>query len=265
MHFLRWNNMSSTTDTLASYLADTHDAKGVVDFIREKWPKSIAIASFISQTKKQWMTLDVINEAYAEQYASAVATADKAFAAAKGSQKETIRNARAKLVEFNAMNLANKHAVQRRLKAAQYSGHAMVDDCITAFTIFPAYIDDLRVSVRERTALQKAATTALEAKSVQSIPVQASDLISKCKATLKDTRANAFDTAAALGLLTGRRTIQIFKTASFTPVNEHAVLFSGQAKKGELAEPVSYEIPVLAPPELINTALARLLRKTALL
>ena len=32
MHFLKWNNMSSTTDTLASYLADTHDAKGVVDF-----------------------------------------------------------------------------------------------------------------------------------------------------------------------------------------------------------------------------------------
>jgi Telomere resolvase len=248
--------MSQTTDTLAAYLCDTRDAKGVVDFIREKWPKSIA--SYVSQTKKQWMTLDVINEAYATQYATAVATIDKAIAAAKGTEKETLRNARKKLLEFNDMNLANKHAVQRRLKAAQYSGHAMVDDCITAFTIFPAYIDDLRVSVTERTALQKAATTALEAKSVQSIPVQASDLISKCKATLKDTRANAFDTAAALGLLTGRRTIEIFKTATFTPVNEHAVLYSGQAKKGELAEPVSYEIPVLAPPELINTALARL-------
>jgi hypothetical protein len=49
--------MSSTTDTLASYLADTHDAKGVVEFIREKWPKSLS--SYINQTKKQWMTLDV--------------------------------------------------------------------------------------------------------------------------------------------------------------------------------------------------------------
>jgi hypothetical protein len=129
--------MSQTTDTLAAYLCDTRDAKGVVDFIREKWPKSIA--SYVSQTKKQWMTLDVINEAYATQYATAVATIDKAIAAAKGTEKETLRNARKKLLEFNDMNLANKHAVQRRLKAAQYSGHAMVDDCITAFTIFPAY------------------------------------------------------------------------------------------------------------------------------
>jgi Telomere resolvase len=102
------------------------------------------------------------------------------------------------------------------------------------------------------------ATIALEAKSVQSIPVQASDLISKCKLTLKDTRANPFDTAAALGLITGSRTVELLKTATFTSKDEHSVLFSGQAKKGDLAEPVSYEIPVLAPPELINSALARL-------
>jgi Telomere resolvase len=248
--------MSQSTDTLAAYLADTKDAKGVVAFIREKWPKSIA--SYVSQTKKQWMTLDVIFEGYAAQYSAALATVDSAIARAKGTEKEMLCGARAKLIEFNEMNLASKHAVQRRLKAAQYSGHAMVDDLITALTIFPAYINDLKVSDTERTALQKAATNALEAKSVQSIPVQASDLISKCKATLKDTRANPFDTAAALGLLTGRRTVELFKTAAFTPKDEHSVLFSGQAKKGDLAEPVSCEIPVLAPPELINSALARL-------
>jgi Telomere resolvase len=253
--------MSSTTDTLASYLADTHDAKGVVEFIREKWPKSLS--SYISQTKKQWMTLDVINENYASQYAAALASVDTAIAAARSSERETLRSARAKLVEFNELNLANKNTVQRRLRAAQYSGHALVDDLIASVTIFPAYIDDLRVSVPERTALQKAATTALEAKSIESIAIQASELISKCKAT---QRATPFDTAAALGLLTGRRTVEIFKTAQFTPVNEHAVLFSGQAKKGDLAEAVSYEIPLLAPPELINSALARLrLVKTALL
>jgi hypothetical protein len=189
---------------------------------------------------------------------AALTTVDSAIARAKGAEKEMLRSARAKLLEFNDMNLANKHAVQRRLKAAQYSGHAMVDDLITAFTIFPAYISNLRVSDPERNAIQKQATVALEKKSVQSISVQASVLISKCKATLKDTRANSFDTAAALGLLTGRRTVELFKTATFTPKDEHSVLFSGQAKKGDLAEPVSYEVPVLAPPELINSALARL-------
>lgn len=204
------------------------------------------------------MTLDVTNENYAAQYTAALATVDKAISDAKGSERDMLRSARAKLKEFNDITLTNKHAVQRRLKASQYSGHAMVDDLITSFSIFPDYINDLRVSDSERNAIQKQATVALEAKSVQSIPVQASDLISKCKATLKDTRANPFDTATALGLLTGRRTVELFKTATFTPQSKHSVLFAGQAKKGDIAEPVEYEIPVLAPPELINTALARL-------
>jgi hypothetical protein len=229
--------MSQSTDILAAYLVDTHDAAGVVSLIREKWPKSLS--SYISQTKKQWMTLDVINENYAAQYTAAVSKVDAAITKAKGTEKETLQAARAKLVEFNDMNLADKNTVQRRLRATQFSGHAMVDDLITSLTIFPAYINDLKVSDTERTALQKAATVALEAKSIESITVQASELISKCKATLKDTRANPFDVAAALGLLTGRRCIEIFKTARFTPVNDHSVLFGGQAKKGDLADPVA--------------------------
>jgi integrase len=204
------------------------------------------------------MTLNVINEGYAAQYAAAIEAVDSAISQTKTREKEVLRSARAKLVAFNNMNLADKHTVQRRLRATQYSGHALVDDRISSFTTFPAYMDDLRVSVNERTALQKQAAAALTAKSVHSITVQASELISKCKATLKDTRANPFDIAAALGLVTGRRAIEIFKSAAFTTVTEHTVMFSGQAKKGDVAEAVTYEIPVLAAPELINTALTRL-------
>jgi Telomere resolvase len=248
--------MSSMADTLAAYLADTHDATGVVAFIREKWPK--CIGSYISQTKKQWMSLNVINENYAAQYDAAVEAVDSAISQAKTRDKEVLRIARAKLEVFNDMNLAGKYNVQRRLRTAQYTGHAMVDDLISSLTIFPSYIDDLRVSVAERTALQKQATAALEAKSVQSITMQASELISRCKVILKDTLANSFDIAAALGLVTGRRAIEIFKTATFSAVNEHVVMFSGQAKKSDLTEAFAYEIPVLAAPQLINAALHRL-------
>jgi Telomere resolvase len=248
--------MSSTTDTLAAYLADTHDAEGVVAFVRERWPKSLS--SYISQTRKQWMTLNVINEGYAAQYAAAIEAVDSAISQTKTREKEVLLSARAKLVAFNDMSLADKYTGQRRLRATQYSGYALVDDRISSFTIFPAYMDDLRVSVNERTALQKQAAAALTAKSVHSITVQASELISICKVTLKDTRANPFDIAAALGLVTGRRTIEIFKSAAFTKVTEHTVMFSGQAKKGDITEAVTYEIPVLAAPELINTALTRL-------
>ena len=75
---------------------------------------------------------------------------------------------------------------------------------------------------------------------------------------MKDSRANPFDVAVALGLITGRRCIEIFKSAEFTAVNDHAAIFQGQAKKGDVAEPAEYEIPMLAPPDLVNTALARL-------
>ena len=67
--------MSKTTDTLAAYLADTNYAQGVVAFIRENWPKSLA--RYVSQTKKQWMNLNVINENYAVQYATAIALLTK--------------------------------------------------------------------------------------------------------------------------------------------------------------------------------------------
>jgi Telomere resolvase len=204
------------------------------------------------------MTLDVISESYAAQYTAAVAMLDSAIAHSRSTEQDMLKNAKTKLVAFHTMNLANKDAVQRRLKSSPYSGHAMVDDLITSFTIFPEYINDLKVSVTERTALQKNATAALEAKSIESITVQASELISKCKATLRDTRANPFDTAAALALITGRRTVEIFKTAAFTPASEHSVMFCGQAKKGDLLEAIAYEIPVLAPHDLINSALVRL-------
>lgn len=249
--------MSSTTDTLAAYLADTHDAKGVVAFVRERWPKPLA--SYLSQTKKQWMTLNVTRASYAAEYATALTSVDAAILSAKAAEKETLRSARSKLLAFHAMPLANKSTVQRRLRSAQYSGHALVDDLISSFTIFPAYIDELRVTDNERTALQKQSAAALEAKSVQSVSVQeASDLNSKCKATLRYTGSNPFDIAAALALLTGRRTIELFKTAQFAAVCENAVLFTGQAKKGHLAEAIAYEIPVLAPPSLLNAALSRL-------
>jgi hypothetical protein len=79
-------------------------------------------ASYVSQTKKQWMTLDVTNENYAAQYTAALGTVDKAISVAKDSERDMLRGARAELTEFDVMSLTNKHGVQRRLKASQYSG-----------------------------------------------------------------------------------------------------------------------------------------------
>jgi hypothetical protein len=88
---------------------------------------------YISQTKKHWITPDVINESYTSQYAAALRTVDTAITKTSSTEKETLQAARTKLVEFHETNLAEKHTVQRRLRATQFSGHAMVDDLITSF------------------------------------------------------------------------------------------------------------------------------------
>jgi hypothetical protein len=72
--------------------------------------------------KKQWITLDVINESYASQYAAVLRTVDTAITKARSTEKETLQAARTKLVEFHEMNLAEKHTVQRRLRATQFPG-----------------------------------------------------------------------------------------------------------------------------------------------
>src|SRR6476646_6805734 len=123
--------MSKSTDTLAAYLADTHDAEGCVSFIRQQWPKSLS--SYVSQVKKQWMTLDVINDGYAGEYTAALASLDAAIAQAKSEERDKLRAARAKLVQFNDMNLADKNTVQRLIRTTQYTGHATVDDMIMNF------------------------------------------------------------------------------------------------------------------------------------
>jgi hypothetical protein len=249
--------MCSSTDILAAYLADEQDAVGVVEFIRSKWSKSLA--TYLSAVKKQWLTMDIHNEEYAAEHAAAVEKVDGMIRAATGTDKTALMAAKEKLVEFNSKSLTDKNGIQRRVRTTPYSGHALIDDMIVGFKILPAYMNDLRVTVSERNEQKKKSNQALEAKSVDSYTVQASELITKSRAVLKDTRANPFDIAVALGLVTGRRMIEIFKTGTFTSTDEECRMrFSGQVKKSDYAEATSYDIPVLASPEVIKKAIIRL-------
>lgn len=61
---------------------------------------------------------------------------------------------------------------------------------------------------------------------------------------LLHTKGSYTKVAIALCLLTGRRSVEILKTAKFTYVSDDRILFEGQVKKGDL-ECQPYEIPVL--------------------
>jgi hypothetical protein len=63
--------------------------------------------------------------------------------------------------------------------------------------------------------------------------------------------------AAALSVLTGRRSSEILSTARFSPCSYWSVTFTGALKRGGETQVLSFEIPTLAPAALVCQALDR--------
>lgn len=85
--------------------------------------------------------------------------------------------------------------------------------------------------------------------------------IQQCRSLLRAHKNDPYTLAVAIMGLTGRRPIEVLKTACLRPLNGHYMFFSGQAKtKNSPTAQKSYPIPVLAPPREIASALD-LLRK----
>jgi len=66
------------------------------------------------------------------------------------------------------------------------------------------------------------------------------------------------DIAAGLAVLTGRRSTEVMKTATFTPKTDYSVTFSGALKRKGEQTPVVFEIPTLCRAEYILKAIQRL-------
>jgi integrase len=250
--------MATVPAFLAAYVAEKQDAEAVLLFLREKYPKSISC--YLSEVKRELMLLEVLHPKYTEQFAQVLQRVHALTTKAKGIDRDKLLIAEDKLKAFNDMSLTSKNAVQRKLSTSSYSGVDIVDDEISAINVLPEYINDLKLTCKERAVMKKQATKALERKSSESITVQGSVLIDQCRKILNNTRANAYDLAAALALLTGRRMVELFSTGAFEPVegNEQACMFVGQAKRGVLEVDIPYQIPLLASINSINDALQRL-------
>jgi hypothetical protein len=245
-----------TTALLASYLQDSKDTAGVMALIRDKYPRSLS--TYLTQIKKQWLTLNITSDTYASEYQSALATTRSWKSKAPASEAKTLDMAIEKLQEFNAMNMQEKYTVQRSLKSRNFTGHAPADDLISKLDILPDYISELRIDGTERMAIQQKTAHALIAKSSDAMRVEASKLLTRLRLVLQSKKSNPFDCACALSCVTGRRMVEIFRTGVFTPVkNEpYACIFEGQAKKQFAYE--GYKIPLLVEFDLMNDALNRL-------
>jgi hypothetical protein len=66
------------------------------------------------------------------------------------------------------------------------------------------------------------------------------------------------DVAAALAVLTGRRSTEVMATAEFTPKTQYSVIFTGALKRRGEEQTLSFEIPTLCQAEYVLKGLRRL-------
>lgn len=227
--------------------------------IRAKWPKSLS--TYISNVKKQWMTLEKYSPDYAQSFVTALQEAQQCAnkLPAKSSDKAALLKGIEAMHRFNELSLTEKNRVQRTSRVKSFTGHPKTDELLITLRLFPVYIDDLRITPTEKYAQMAKSRGALESKSSNVWEVQASDLLQRARVILVDDKANAFDIAAALAVLCGRRMVEIFKTGTFETVarQPNTALFGGQVKSSNGSEH-KYNIPLLAPLVQIKKALARL-------
>lgn len=244
------HTMSLSVETLSAYLEDQEDGTGVVNYIREKWPKSLT--TYVSNVKKTWMTLNKHHPDFETSFA-------KALAQAQATEPPT---AVQYMHKFHAMPLSDKNKLQRSLRTNQYSGSVTVDRLIAGLKIFPDYIDDLRLTHEEMSHAKQRLQKSLNEKSANSWQLDSSAILRRAESTLADERANAFDLACALAVVTGRRMVELFRTGEFKPRpkthGEYTALFSGQVKKNDLVESLPYAIPLLCKYKDVKSAIARL-------
>lgn len=245
---------TTTTNVLALYLGDTGQAKEIVQFVRAKFPASLSTT--LTTIKKQWLQLELYHEGYAPAFAALLASVKESVKSAAKGKKAAQTRALAKLEEFSAMNLADKHRVQRTLRTNPFASPEL-DAQLALIPLLPDYMLDLKVTPEERAAMVRKAQVSLEKKSSRAWEVKGSKTLKRARTVLlAAATANPFDLACALAVVCGRRMVELFKTGVFAAAkNQYTAMFSGQVKK---LTQETYLIPLLVPYSLFKVGLEKL-------
>ncbi|KAG5181005.1 hypothetical protein JKP88DRAFT_279152 [Tribonema minus] len=252
----------TTPAVLAAYLADTGDTEGVVAYIRQRWPKSLA--TYTSAVKRIWLSLERRHPEFEAAYAKALAAVE--------AERESGDPALELFRRFGAMTLAEQNAERRAMRTRAYTGDAGLDGTLASLPLLPEFIDGLRLPSKDRDDARLRASRALADKSAKSWVIRAGDLIERARGALADPSAGPFDLACAIALCSGRRMVEVFRTGDFAPaprsLGPHACSFGGQVKRrGTGGEPGTaatapggerYDIPLLCPLKDLRAGVARL-------
>ncbi|MBD3885003.1 hypothetical protein IFO70_25045 [Phormidium tenue FACHB-886] len=137
--------------------------------------------------------------------------------------------------------------VRNYLKQALGAGHIALE----TMNFTPEQWTAMNHTIAARAAAQNEAQVILSPETVNAIVTRATTLLQSRQWS---------DIAAALAVLTGRRSTEVLKTATFTPATPYSVLFTGALKRKGEQVPLRFEIPTLTQAEYVLKATDKLRR-----
>ncbi len=208
----------------ADILHRTKNPELVIKNLKEKYTAS-SFPSQMSRVKTEWYKYNDRHPGFQTRF-NMVYDEMKHSNTSKDSLKE--------LKRFGKDDLIIQVKKRRSADASGLTGDFAIDSSIAAFNLLPSYMDKYHMSSEDKADGARISSKSLEKRSMDCIEIDdADELVDFCKETIKKLEKDPFTIAACLGIVCGRRSIEILKTGAFdmSDKSSYAITFDGAAKK----------------------------------
>jgi len=237
----------------AELLERTEDVFGVLQNLRDKYTVS-SFPSQMSRVKDEWFKYKHYNDLYESSYEKGLKYLKKQGISRKFLDQYT---------DFGRDDMKTQLQKQKTASKGTLTGSSRTDQTIAQLIILPEFMSDYRLTKTDSVNSHTLAAGNIEKRSKDCVEViDADETISKCRSIVKNLTEDPFIIVAALGILTGRRSIELLKTGKFSTgrLGSYSSVFSGMAKKRVGCTVDKDDIPLLIKYKYINPCMDHIRR-----
>jgi len=232
----------------AEILHSSEDVFLVLQNLRDKYTVS-SFPSQMTRVKEEWYKYKDYHPSYETAYASGLKYLKK-----QGISRKFLDQYK----EFGEDPMKMKIQKQRAAYRGSLTGSTRADQTISELPILPEFMKDYKLTKTDSINNSELSSKSIETRSKDCVEVGDCDaLIDKCRRIVKKLEEDPFVIVAALGVLCGRRSVEILKTGKFLPGNigSYSCVFSGMAKKRHGTSVEKENVPLLVKFKYINPCL----------
>jgi len=232
----------------AELLETSEDVFAVLQNLRDKYTIS-SFPSQMSRVKDEWFKYKSYHEMYETSYAKGLKYLKK-----QGISRKFLEQ----YIQFGEDDMKTQLQKQKTASKGGLTGSSRTDNTIAQLVIMPEFMTDYRLTKTDSIKSHELSAENIEKRSKDCVEVtDADELISRCRGIVKKLDEDPFVIVAALGILTGRRSIELLKSGSFAPGNmgSYSSEFSGMAKKRVGCTVEKDDIPLLIKYKYVNPCL----------